>query len=60
MNITISWWVTPSAITVLSLVWVFINAPNDSGVEDRVVFGLTLLSACALSLIVWLIGAVLK
>lgn len=59
MTIIIGWWAIPVIITALSFGWVFATGANDLSLGGAITSAVMLLIACIVSLIAWLIWAVL-
>lgn len=59
MTIIIGWWAIPAIITVFSFGWVFATGANDTSLGGAIASSIMLLIACIISLIAWLIWAVL-
>lgn len=59
MTLDIGWWAIPTIITALSFGWVFATGANDTSIGGAVASGIMFLLACVVSLIAWLIWAVL-
>jgi hypothetical protein len=60
MTITISWWMIPTIISIVAIVYVYMKADDGGGMFSGLDNLLALIPALAISLVVWIIAAFLK
>lgn len=60
ITISFSWWMIPTLVTVLSMLWALYWPADDSGLGGGIVRLFMLVPALAVSLIAWVIFAILK
>jgi hypothetical protein len=60
MTITIAWWMIPTFITLVTIAYAYMKADDGGGMFSGLGNLLALIPALAISLVVWIIAAVLK